>query len=147
MATSTITSKGQITIPKAMREALGLHIGEQVVFVLRADRSFSIQSRKAASNAFAPRLVDVPGAPRGRVSEAPHRAKRRRTPWAVNARSAVRIDANIVLRHLLGEPPDQAARASRLFAAATRGEVSVVIEDVVLAEVVWTLSCFTSSPG
>lgn len=34
MATATITSKGQITIPKKIRDRLGLHAGDAVSFVL-----------------------------------------------------------------------------------------------------------------
>ncbi|HEX3063249.1 MAG TPA: AbrB/MazE/SpoVT family DNA-binding domain-containing protein [Usitatibacter sp.] len=33
MATATITSKGQITIPKEVREALGVGTGDRVEFV------------------------------------------------------------------------------------------------------------------
>ena len=32
MPTSTLTSKGQVTIPKPIREYLGLDIGDRVVF-------------------------------------------------------------------------------------------------------------------
>ena len=39
MSTSTLTSKGQITIPKAVRQALGLEAGTQVVFVLEDQRA------------------------------------------------------------------------------------------------------------
>jgi antitoxin PrlF len=35
MVTATITSKGQITIPKTVRESLHLHSGDQVAFILR----------------------------------------------------------------------------------------------------------------
>ena len=38
MTTATLTSKGQITIPKPIRDALGLHTGQTVSFVL-ADRN------------------------------------------------------------------------------------------------------------
>jgi antitoxin PrlF len=34
---STITSKGQATIPKAIREHLGLKVGDRVKFFLRPD--------------------------------------------------------------------------------------------------------------
>jgi AbrB family looped-hinge helix DNA binding protein len=37
MPTSLLTSKGQITLPKAIREALRLHAGDQVDFVLAPD--------------------------------------------------------------------------------------------------------------
>lgn len=33
MTTATVTSKGQITIPAAVRNALGLHSGDRVEFV------------------------------------------------------------------------------------------------------------------
>ena len=34
MVTATITSKGQITIPKAVRTSLHLHTGDRVAFVV-----------------------------------------------------------------------------------------------------------------
>jgi AbrB family looped-hinge helix DNA binding protein len=37
MVTATLTSKGQLTIPKAVRESLHLHTGDRVAFVLRGN--------------------------------------------------------------------------------------------------------------
>jgi AbrB family looped-hinge helix DNA binding protein len=37
MAESTLTSKGQITIPKRVREALGLETGDRMSFRVRED--------------------------------------------------------------------------------------------------------------
>ena len=37
MLESTVTRKGQITIPKAIRDRLGVREGERVVFVLRGE--------------------------------------------------------------------------------------------------------------
>ena len=34
MALATVTNKGQITIPKAVRESLGLHTGDKLEFVI-----------------------------------------------------------------------------------------------------------------
>jgi antitoxin PrlF len=34
-----MTSKGQVTVPKAVRDALGLRSGDQVVFRLEGDRA------------------------------------------------------------------------------------------------------------
>ena len=34
MAFATLTNKGQVTIPKAIRESLGLHSGDKLEFVL-----------------------------------------------------------------------------------------------------------------
>lgn len=37
MVTATLTSKGQITIPKAVRDSLNLRTGDRVAFVVRGD--------------------------------------------------------------------------------------------------------------
>ncbi len=42
MATATLTSKGQITIPVQVRTALGLETGDRVEFVETEDGRFSI---------------------------------------------------------------------------------------------------------
>ena len=42
MATATLTSKGQITIPVQVRTALGLDTGDRVEFVEMEDGKFSI---------------------------------------------------------------------------------------------------------
>lgn len=38
MATTTVTSKGQVTIPKSVRQRLGLRCGSKVEFVVVGDR-------------------------------------------------------------------------------------------------------------
>jgi antitoxin PrlF len=40
-----LTSKGQITLPKAIRDALGLHEGDRVVF--RVEGSYAVLARTA----------------------------------------------------------------------------------------------------
>ena len=40
MPTSTMTSKGRLTVPKKVRENLGLKSGDRVTFVEQADGSF-----------------------------------------------------------------------------------------------------------
>lgn len=42
MATATVTSKGQITIPSQVRNALGLEVGDRVEFVEQGDGQFAI---------------------------------------------------------------------------------------------------------
>ncbi|HEY8709780.1 MAG TPA: AbrB/MazE/SpoVT family DNA-binding domain-containing protein [Burkholderiaceae bacterium] len=39
METTTMTSKGQVTIPKAVRQQLGLRQGTRVVFVVEGDHA------------------------------------------------------------------------------------------------------------
>ena len=58
------------------------------------------------------------------------------------AESPLRIDANIILRFLTDEPRALADRAASLFEAVDVGKCAVTVEDVVLAEVVWTLASF-----
>ncbi len=43
MTTATMTSKGQITIPVAIRQRLGLDSGDRIEFVEAADGSFAIR--------------------------------------------------------------------------------------------------------
>lgn len=50
MPTATLTSKGQITVPQAVRQALGLHAGTKVDFVPMADgfKVVAVQGARAA---------------------------------------------------------------------------------------------------
>lgn len=50
MPTATLTSKGQITVPQAVRRALGLHTGTKVDFVPVAD-GFKVVPLHAADTA------------------------------------------------------------------------------------------------
>lgn len=43
MPTSTVTTKGQVTIPKSIRDALGLHPGDRVLFVRHDDGTVAIE--------------------------------------------------------------------------------------------------------
>ncbi len=46
MAESTVTSKGQITIPKEIRESLGLKEGKKVVFITEGSRAIMMPKTK-----------------------------------------------------------------------------------------------------
>ena len=52
------------------------------------------------------------------------------------------VDANVILRFLTGDPPEMAAAARSLIEALDRGEISLFIDEIVLAEVVWVLNSF-----
>ena len=62
-------------------------------------------------------------------------------PYGI-AETTLRVDANVILRFLTDEPRALADRAASLFRAVDAGECAVILEDVVLAEVVWTLASF-----
>ena len=54
MALATLTNKGQVTIPKAIRESLGLHSGDKLEFVL-------VESGKAYIRPITKKVDDVFG--------------------------------------------------------------------------------------
>lgn len=46
MPTATLTSKGQITIPKEVRDKLGLTTGSKVTFVLTGDDQYQFVAKR-----------------------------------------------------------------------------------------------------
>ena len=44
MSSSTLTSKGQITVPKEIREALGVHAGDRLAFRTREDGTVLVEA-------------------------------------------------------------------------------------------------------
>ena len=52
------------------------------------------------------------------------------------------LDANVVIRHLTGEPKGQARRATEL----RGGQHELILTDVVLAEIVYVLESFYRQP-
>ena len=45
MPTATMTSKGQITIPKEVRDELGLEAGVKVMFIRTGDREYRLRAK------------------------------------------------------------------------------------------------------
>lgn len=54
----------------------------------------------------------------------------------------LRVDANVLLRFLTGEPERLAERAARLMRRAETGEVLLVLSPLIVAEMVWVLKSF-----
>jgi predicted nucleic acid-binding protein len=54
----------------------------------------------------------------------------------------LRVDANVLLRFLTGEPEGMAERAARLMRRAEEGEVLLILSPLVVAETVWVLKSF-----
>ena len=52
------------------------------------------------------------------------------------------VDTNILVRHLVGEPPEQAARATRYLELADE----LLLPDLILAEVAYVLDSFYEVP-
>ena len=51
-ATATITSKGQITIPRDIRDRLGLHQGDELEFLVQEDGTTVIRRAQPIENPF-----------------------------------------------------------------------------------------------
>lgn len=56
------------------------------------------------------------------------------------------IDANILLRFLLNDIPEQADRCAELLKRIEAGTEKVLMPDLVLADVIWTLERFYKQP-
>lgn len=52
------------------------------------------------------------------------------------------VDANVILRFITGDPPDMARDAAHLFQAVEDGRLTLIVDDIVIAEVVWVLASF-----
>lgn len=57
------------------------------------------------------------------------------------------IDANVIVRYIVGDAPDHARKAADVFGAMARGEVVLTCDPVNLAEVFWVLSSFYEVPA
>jgi predicted nucleic acid-binding protein len=56
------------------------------------------------------------------------------------------VDANVILRYLTGDPPDMAEASLKTFSAAQKGEISLILIPITVAEVVWVLESFYGYP-
>lgn len=56
------------------------------------------------------------------------------------------LDANILLRFLTNDVPEQAARCTELLVRVETGTEKVLLPDIVLADVIWTLEKFYKQP-
>ncbi len=68
MVTATLTSKGQLTIPKAVRESLHLHTGDRVAFIVHGDSEAVLKPVTKSVDEVYGRLHS-PGQPRRSVEE------------------------------------------------------------------------------
>ncbi len=60
----------------------------------------------------------------------------------MNEGAALWVDANVLLRFLTGTPPEMADRAGKLIERAGRGELTLKIHPIAVAETVWVLESF-----
>lgn len=60
----------------------------------------------------------------------------------IDSQSTAFVDTNVLVRHLTGDPPDMARRATRHL----HGAAGLLLVDVVIAEVVFVLESYYRSP-
>lgn len=54
----------------------------------------------------------------------------------------ISIDANIIIRFLLNDHPRLSAKAKLIFQKAEKGLNKIYLDEIIVAEVIWTLSSF-----
>lgn len=57
------------------------------------------------------------------------------------------VDANVIVRLITNDPPDMVESAIRLFQRVDEGALELIIDDIIIAEAVWTLSSFYGFPA
>ena len=68
MAQATVTSKGQITIPKSVRDSLHLHSGDRVEFIVQGENEALVKPlTKTVAEVFG--RLHKPGRPRKSVEQ------------------------------------------------------------------------------
>ena len=132
-----LSSKGQVTVPRAVREALSLEEGDRLLFRVEGDHAV---------------LARTPGSPlAGGICErargqAGHALGEGPAPDAAGpgrrAPVTAFVDTNILVRHFTGDPPDLAVRATRYLGAADE----LLLPDLILAEVAYVLESFYEAP-
>ncbi len=124
-------------MPRAVREALSLEEGDRLVFRVEGDHAVLARTPDLLALAGS---VSVPAAKRGHAmggGPAPDAAD----PGG-RAPVTAFIDTNVLIRHLTGDPPELAARATRYLAGADE----LLLPDLILAEVAYVLESFYETP-
>ncbi len=77
-AAAKVTSKGQITVPKVVRDALGIDVGDEIVFRVEGDRAVIARTADFLSLAG---TIEVPSAARNVAwDEVIRRTRKKRAP-------------------------------------------------------------------
>ena len=139
MATATMTSKGQLTVPKEIRERLGCEPGDKVELVPMARRPGD-HATQAAS-------VSLPSCFGSPAQKAPFRSARsdRRgdrpeaREWNGTRRAMIGLDTNSCVRVLATRTTRRRARPRAAGAAWRRPGEPAWVNHVVLCELAWVL--------
>ncbi len=129
-----VTSKGQVTVPKVVREALGIEAGDEVVFRVEGSRAVVAKTANFLDLAG---TVKVPAAKRNAAWD--EVLRKTKTKRDAAAPMNVFLDTNVLVRHLTGDPPEMAARAT----AALQSASELLLPDLVAVETIYLLESFS----
>jgi AbrB family looped-hinge helix DNA binding protein len=132
--TSTVTTKGQITLPRSVRQALGLDAGDKVDFVAVEGGFKLVPLRKdvrALKGRFAGRVK------RPMTIEEMDEAIAQAAPK--KSAGVIGLDTNVLVRFLAQDDPDQAVLATRIVEQELTDDAPGFIGLVVLVETTWVL--------
>ena len=134
---SAITSKGQATIPKAIREHLGLKPGDRIKFFVHPDGSVVLLPKLPVSVL---RGI-VAGRRRTVTIDEMERGCRRRCPRRRAARKAsmIGLDTNILVRYFAQDDPVQSHKATEIIEGRLTEEDPGFISVVAIVEIAWVL--------
>jgi len=114
MQTAKVTFKGQITIPKTVREALNIVEGDSVMLKIEGDHAILRPIKKKPLLEFFgafPATKPYPG------TESVREKAWRRTFFQGQAMKRAFIDANVILVYFTQDPPELAEAARKTFSA------------------------------
>ena len=131
---SAITSKGQATIPKAVREHLQLAPGDRVKFFIHPDGSVVLLPKRPATI--------LRGIAKKRRRVVTIADGRRRSHWRDQqgiAAAVIGLDTNVLVRYFAQDDPRQSARATELIERRLTENEPGFVSLPVIAETAWVL--------
>jgi len=137
---SAITVKGQATIPKPIREHLGLQPGDRVKFFVHPDGSVVLLPKRSAS---AIRGMVKSRSPRARDHRANDRSSCRRCFESKSAATTpmIGLDTNVLILYLTQDDPVQSAKATAILERRLTPKNPGFVSVVAMVETVWVLDC------
>ena len=134
MQESTITAKGQTTVPREVRNALGLAPGDRVRYLVLEGEVRLLKVRPVSELAG---LLARPG--RTAVSlEEMDTAIAAGAAEGVDLRGMIALDTNVLVRYLTRDDPAQAAVADKVIAGLAAEAPGFICREVIV-ELVWVL--------
>jgi len=136
---TTMTIKGQVTVPRQIRDRLGLRSGDKMAFTLLSDGAVVMRPKTRRLAELAGSLTQpraTPGFDRGH--EPVQGAGRNESGEAIVTMSIV-LDTNVSVRLLVRDDEVQNVAARRLVARAAAADEPVLIVLGALLETVWVL--------